>query len=155
MKKIYFVIGIPYCIYSVSFKTIYKGYEYKSYREKVAGINHDYDLRTLRINDDFYELVGQIPTKISYSKYESLQKDKISKTIYIKRYAVLIDNISAEIDTFPDLGNKAIVKVNFKNEEEEQSFVMPKWFGKEIKENNIFELGNKVLINDEDNINIK
>lgn len=74
----------------------------------------------------------EIESEINNDEYDKIFS-LINKTPLRKnRYFIPYNNLTIEIDEFLDL-DKFVAEVEFKNEEDMNSFEKPKWFGKEIK----------------------
>lgn len=82
----------------------------------------------------------ELEHRISRERYDRIFEVINKKPIIKERTIVeLDDNLIAEIDNFLDTGDK-IVEVEFSNEESMNNFIIPDWFGKELKENKSFSI---------------
>ncbi len=67
------------------------------------------------------------------ASYDNLMKKHDGSVIKKKRYMVPIDGHTAELDIFEgELAGYSLVEVEFDSIEEEDSFIPPAWFGRDV-----------------------
>lgn len=83
----------------------------------------------------------ELEHRISKERYDRINKTLNDKKPVIKdRYLVELDNdLVAEIDCFLDTGD-IIIEVEFPNENVQNSFAKPDWFGNELKNKQNFSI---------------
>ncbi len=76
------------------------------------------------------EEINILLTEYEFNKLWPLTEKSLEKTRY---YIPLGDNLMAELDVFQDkLKGLAFIEVEFNSQEQMDSFQAPKWFGKDI-----------------------
>lgn len=120
--------------------------QYKSYKIKQGYISPTPGPLRIRQKGDKFELTKKFPIKKNdYSIYEEIniylseyEFNKfwplVEKSLEKTRYLIPLDNnLIAELDVYQGiLKGLSIVEVEFKSKKEMNSFKPPKWFGKDI-----------------------
>ncbi len=96
----------------------------------------------IRKDDDKYELTyksGGMMVRQEYNlpltnaSYEHLKKKVDGRLIAKKRYMIPYEKYTIELDVFEnDLAPLVLAEVEFKTEEEANSFTPPDWFGEDV-----------------------
>lgn len=117
-------------------------------------ISFEPEIRVRKANDKYIltKKVGagmvreELEFEIENNLYTFLINNSEDKTIKKTRYFIpLSAKTTAEIDIYHDnLDGLKIVEVEFENEEEAMNFEVPKWFGKEVTNDEFYKNANLI-----------
>ena len=139
IERKYLVKNLPENIDKLKFSIIKQGYLNTSSEPilRIRQKDNDYFLTYKFSSDDQkskqYNICTEYELPITKEAFEHLSLKVDGKMVIKRRYYIDFNDLTLELDIFGgDLNGLKIVEVEFESEEQAESFVKPKWFGKDV-----------------------
>jgi adenylate cyclase len=145
IERKYVITEIPFDIAQYPHKDILQGYIFKS-KEGVVRLRKKGSEYYLTVKSDFEGsniIRNEVETKITAEIFDKLWVTTEGKRLEKTRYEIPLEDKVIELDIYyNNLKGLITVEVEFNNIDEYNSFIPPKWFGRDVSEDSRYGNGN-------------